>query len=471
MEKVTSKKYVPISFDFPGDFETPSSLLLKVKDEDFLFLLESAEGGERIGRYSFMSWRPKEILSFDEEINFDILSYLSQRFPVVAIKNTKDLPRFIGGIVGYFSYDIVRQWEKIPNLTLDPVKFPLAEFQVVDFLVVFDHLKRRISVIFLVPEDEKESPEVKEKIEERINEIKELFEKPVSKIKKGKINSEIEYMVSQKEYEKNVEKAIEYIRAGEIFQVVYSQRFYMKYGEDPYLLYRALRFVNPSPYMFYLKFKDRYLIGSSPEALVKVEEGKAEIRPIAGTRRRGKDEEEDLKLEQELVSDEKERAEHTMLLDLARNDLGRIAQIGTVVVEDVMRVEKYSHVMHLVSTVSCKVKDGIHPLEVLRASFPAGTVSGAPKVRAMEIIEELEKFKRGPYAGGVGYFSLNGNLDTCITIRTYFLKGNDLYIQTGAGIVYDSIPKKEYKECINKAKALFEAIKIAGELDNGLVDR
>ncbi len=465
MEKILStRSYVPIIYDFPGDFETPSSLLFKVKDEDFLFLLESAEGGERVGRYSFISWRPKEVLTFNNDVSFDILTYLSKRFPVANVRNGKNLPRFIGGLVGYFGYDLVRQWEKLPNLTYDPIGFPLAEFQVVDFLVVFDHLKRRISVIFLIPEEEMENFEVKDRIEEKLSEIKEVLRKPVGNLYKENINVQIENLTSKEEYEENVKKAIEYIKAGEIFQVVYSQRFYTRYEGDPYLLYRALRFINPSPYMFFLKFKDRYLIGSSPEALVKVEEGKAEIRPIAGTRRRGKDEEEDISLEKELLGDEKEKAEHTMLLDLARNDLGRIAKVGTVRCENLMHVEKYSHVMHLVSTVTCDVREDIHPLEVLRASFPAGTVSGAPKVRAMEIIEELEKYRRGPYAGGVGYFSLNGNLDTCITIRTYFLKGQDLFIQTGAGIVYDSIPEREYKECINKAKALFEAIKIVGDI-------
>jgi len=467
VEKVLSTKtYVPIIYDFPGDFETPSSLLFKVKDEDFLFLLESAEGGERIGRYSFISWKPKEVLTFENNVDFDILTYLSRRFPVVNVKDGKNLPRFVGGLVGYFGYDLVRQWEKLPDLTYDPIGFPLAEFQLVDFLVVFDHLKRRISVIFLIPEEEREDPEIKERIEEKLSEIKNVFKKPVDNIYKANdiANTRIENLTSQEEYEENVRKAIEYIKAGEIFQVVYSQRFYTRYEADPYLLYRALRFVNPSPYMFFLKFKDRYLIGSSPEALVKVEAGKAEIRPIAGTRRRGKDEDEDMALEKELLGDEKERAEHTMLLDLARNDLGRVAKIGTVKCEDLMHVERYSHVMHLVSTVTCEVREDIHPFEVLRASFPAGTVSGAPKVRAMEIIEELEKYRRGPYAGGVGYFSFNGNLDTCITIRTYFLKGQDLFIQTGAGIVYDSIPEREYKECINKAKALFEAIRIVGDI-------
>lgn len=465
MERILStKSYIPIIYDFPGDFETPSSLLFKVRDEDFLFLLESAEGGERVGRYSFISWRPKEVLTFNNDVSFDILTYLSKRFPVVNVKNGKNLPRFIGGFVGYFGYDLVRQWEKLPNLTYDPIGFPLAEFQVVDFLVVFDHLKRRISVIFLIPEEEIENSEVKDRIEEKLSEIKGVLKKSVGNLYRVNINAQIENLTSKDEYEENVKKAIEYIKAGEIFQVVYSQRFYTRYEGDPYLLYRALRFVNPSPYMFFLKFKDRYLIGSSPEALVKVEEGKAEIRPIAGTRRRGKDEEEDISLEKELLGDEKEKAEHTMLLDLARNDLGRVAKIGTVKCENLMHVEKYSHVMHLVSTVTCDVREDIHPLEVLRASFPAGTVSGAPKVRAMEIIEELERYRRGPYAGGVGYFSLNGNLDTCITIRTYFLKGQDLFIQTGAGIVYDSIPEREYKECINKAKALFEAIKIVGDI-------
>uniref|UniRef100_A0A7C3WVU0 Anthranilate synthase component 1 n=1 Tax=Dictyoglomus turgidum TaxID=513050 RepID=A0A7C3WVU0_9BACT len=471
MEKIMTETYVPLVFDFPGDYETPSSLLSKIRGEEYLFLLESAEGGERIGRYSFMSWGPKEILSFDKNVNYDIINYLAQKFPVLNVRNKKELPRFIGGIVGYFSYDIVRQWEKIPELTLDNLNFPIAEFQVVDFLVVFDHLKRKISVIFVVPEEEIETPILKERINERLAQIKELFKKEPQRVSAYKKEFSIEALTSQEEYESNVEKAIEYIKAGEIFQVVYSQRFYTEYEGDPYLLYRALRLINPSPYMFYLKFKDRYLIGSSPEALVKVEGDRAEIRPIAGTRRRGETEEEDRNLEEELLNDEKERAEHTMLLDLARNDLGRVAEIGTVRAENVMKIEKYSHVMHLVSNVSCKVKEGIHPLEVLRASFPAGTVSGAPKVRAMEIIEELEKYRRGPYAGGVGYLSLNGNLDTCITIRTFFLDGKNLYLQTGAGIVYDSIKKREYEECINKAKALFEAIKMAGELGYDFVNR
>ncbi|HOJ92371.1 MAG TPA: anthranilate synthase component I [Dictyoglomaceae bacterium] len=470
MEKV-NMNYVPLIFDFPGDYETPSSLLLKIKDEDYLFLLESAEGGERVGRYSFLGWGPKEVLSFPRDTNFDIISYLSERFPVLNINNMEDIPQFIGGLVGYFSYDVIRQWEKIPELTKDDLNFPLAEFQLVDFLVVFDHLKRRISVIFLVPEEKAQDSSTKAEIEEKLEEIKSIFKRTIPELRYPKVVLNVEHEIPEEEYEKNVEKAIEYIKAGEIFQVVYSQRFHTKYSYDPYLLYRALRLINPSPYMFYLKFKDVYLIGSSPEALVKVEGDRAEVRPIAGTRRRGKTEEEDLSLEQELMNDEKEKAEHTMLLDLARNDLGKVAKIGTVIPERIMEIEKYSHVMHLVSNVSCKIKPEIHPLEVFRACFPAGTVSGAPKVRAMEIIEELERYKRGPYAGGIGYLSLNGNLDTCISIRTFFLKGDDLYIQSGAGIVYDSVPEREYLETMSKAKALIEAIKIAGELGYDFVNR
>jgi anthranilate synthase component 1 len=268
MEKIMTETYVPLVFDFPGDYETPSSLLSKIRGEEYLFLLESAEGGERIGRYSFMSWGPKEILSFDKNVNYDIINYLAQKFPVLNVRNKKELPRFIGGIVGYFSYDIVRQWEKIPELTLDNLNFPIAEFQVVDFLVVFDHLKRKISVIFVVPEEEIEDPILKERINERLAQIKELFKKEPQRVSAYKKEFSIEALTSQEEYESNVEKAIEYIKAGEIFQVVYSQRFYTEYEGDPYLLYRALRLINPSPYMFYLKFKDRYLIGSSPEAFI-----------------------------------------------------------------------------------------------------------------------------------------------------------------------------------------------------------
>ncbi|MGB9857165.1 MAG: anthranilate synthase component I family protein [Dictyoglomaceae bacterium] len=459
--------YFPLVVDLPGDWETPGSLISKVKDEEFFFLLESAEGGEKIGRYSFLSWKPKEVFSFPYNYPKDILKELSLKFPVGKVYKENDLPRFVGGIVGFLSYDLIRQWETLPDLTENNINFPLAVFQLTDFLLVFDHLKRKISIIILLSKEEinKDGNLSLKTAKEKIEEILKVLNTHPQKFKSYSLNFSLESDTTEEEFKEKVKRALEYIRDGEIFQVVLSQRFHTKYPLDPYLLYRALRFINPSPYMFFLRFKDIYLVGASPEALVKVEEGKAEVRPIAGTRPRGKDFNEDKALEEELINNEKERAEHIMLLDLGRNDLGRVGEIGSIKVEELMRIEKYSHVMHLVSSVTCKVKKNIHPLEVLRACFPAGTVTGAPKIRAMEIIEELEKYKRGPYAGGVGYFSLNGNLDTCITIRSFFLKGEDLYLQAGAGIVYDSDPKREYEETINKSRALFEAIKISGGLE------
>jgi len=465
--------YFPYIVELPGDWETPGSLISKVKDEDYFFLLESAEGGEKIGRYSFLSWKPKEVFSFPPYYQGDILRELSMKFPVQKIYNANNLPRFVGGLVGFFGYDMVRQWEKLPDIKEDNIKFPWASFQLTDFLVVFDHLKRKISIITLISKEEikRDYKLSLDLAKEKTNEVIKVLNSVPKRFEPSNINPVLEHETEEEEYKNMVRKALEYIRDGEIFQVVLSQRFHTVYSLDPYLLYRALRFINPSPYMFFLRFKDMYLIGASPEALVRVENGKAEVRPIAGTRPRGKNELEDKALEEELLNNEKERAEHIMLLDLGRNDLGRIAEIGSVKVEKLMTIERYSHVMHMVSSVICKVKENTHPLEVLRACFPAGTVSGAPKVRAMEIIEELEKYKRGPYAGGVGYLSLNGNLDTCIVIRSFFLKGRDLYIQAGAGIVYDSDPKKEYEECINKSKALFEAVKISGGLDYAFINR
>ncbi len=457
--------YFPLVFDLPGDWETPVSLISKIKDEEYFFLLESAEGGEKVGRYSFVGWRPKRVFSFPYDYPKDVLSELSLKFPVSKIYQEKELPRFLGGIVGFLSYDLVRQLERLPNLTEDNLNFPLASFQFTEFLIVFDHLKRKISIILLISKEELKNESSLKDYQEKIKEILDVFNCPPKRSKPYNLNFPLEAFTSEDEYREMVKKALDYIRDGEIFQVVLSQRFHTRYPLDAYLLYRALRLINPSPYMFYLRFKDIYLIGASPEALVRVEKGKAEVRPIAGTRPRGRDSLEDELLEKELINNEKERAEHIMLLDLGRNDLGRIAKIGSVKVEELMKVEKYSHVMHLVSTVTCETLENLHPLEVLRACFPAGTVSGAPKIRAMEIIEELENYKRGPYAGGVGYLSLDGNLDTCITIRSFFLKGEDLYLQVGAGIVYDSDPKREYEETINKAKALFEAIKISGGLD------
>ncbi|MBA7544699.1 Anthranilate synthase component 1 [subsurface metagenome] len=375
------------------------------------------------------------------------------------------LPRFSGGAVGYLSYDLVRFFEKLPEFNSDDLKLPDVYLIFSDTLVVFDHLKHKIKIIsnaYVNGEDlVKSYQRAMAKIDKIIAKLKSPLnlssQSSFSKKRKVSFSSNL----SKSSFVKKVKKAKEYIKAGDIIQVVISQRFQTEIRTEPFNLYRALRSINPSPYMYYLKFKDLKLIGSSPEILVRLEGGRVTVRPIAGTRPRGKDEKEDRFLEKELLSDEKEKVEHIMLVDLGRNDIGKVCRYGSVKVNELMKVERYSHVMHLVSNVNGKVKKDKDQFDVLRSSFPAGTVTGAPKVRAMEIIEELEPIRRGPYAGAVGYFSFSGNLDACITIRTLVIKNNVAYLQAGAGIVADSIPEKEYEETKNKAKALMEAILLA----------
>jgi anthranilate synthase component 1 len=382
-----------------------------------------------------------------------------------------NLPAFVGGAVGYFSYDAVRYLEKLPEALPDDLHVPEAYFAVTDTIIVFDHLRHKVLVISLVDVSDLRDVEGEgfaaayRRAADDIRRVAERLAAPtVSRIlPAGDGGSfEINSNFTRSGYEEAVEKAKEYIRAGDAFQIVPSQRFFAEIGDlDPFLLYRGLRTINPSPYMTYLKLGDLALVGASPEPLVRVEDRHVMTRPIAGTRRRGATPEEDALLAEELLADHKERAEHVMLVDLGRNDIGRVAQIGTVDVESFMQIERYSHVMHIVSTVAGTLREDLTALDALAAAFPAGTVSGAPKVRAMEIITELEPTRRGPYAGATGYYGVDGRLDTCITLRTALLKGGYIYFQAGGGVVADSVPALEYEETRNKAGAMVRALEVA----------
>jgi len=454
---------IPVYKEIVADMETPVSAFKKIsKNSEYCFLLESVEGGENIARYSFLGSNPQKVFKFKGDKDpFPGLEKIIKQYKPVKVEG---MPRFHGGLVGYISYDAVRHIESIPDKNPDDLKLPQMQFMLTDTLLAFDHVKHKILIISNAHVES--NPE--EAYKEAIKKI-ELLEK---KLKKSLKPSEIELSSESKkelkiksnftkeEYESIVEKAKEYIKAGDIIQVVPSQRFETNFRGDALDVYRMLRVINPSPYMFYLKFNETKLVGASPEVMVRFENDIATIRPIAGTRPRGANEEEDKKLAEELLSSDKEKAEHIMLVDLARNDLGRVCKPETVKVTDLMGIEKYSHVMHIVSNVSGSLAEDKNAFDLLKASFPAGTVSGAPKVRAMEIIDELENVKRNTYAGVVGYFSFSGEMDTCITIRTLLLHKNKAYIQAGGGVVADSIPEKEYEETVNKAKAVLKVIEL-----------
>jgi anthranilate synthase component 1 len=470
---------VPVYAELLADLETPVSSFLKICDSEYAYLLESVESQEKIGRYSFLSSDPSmvikskgrliEISEFDYNGKANKKSFLTETNPLDEVKkilqglryvSLKELPRFCGGFVGYISYDLVRFFENIPDKNTDDLKLPDSIFMLSNNLLVFDHVEYKIKIIANVYIKDRAS--VKLAYLQGVRDINCLSEKLLKQIKIEKKKSSNAAKVSSN-FTKNhfcniVSKAKEYIKKGDIIQVVLSQRFKTKQHKSAEDIYRRLRSINPSPYMYYLKFKDFHIVGSSPELLIRCEDGLIETRPIAGTRRRGKDSKEDDLLAKELLNDKKERAEHLMLVDLGRNDLGRVASKGSVKVQDFMIIEKYSHVMHIVSSVVAKLDKKFDIFNALSSAFPAGTVAGAPKIRAMEIIDELENMRRGPYAGCIGYFSFSGNLDTCITIRTIIIKDGFCYIQAGAGIVADSVPDREYKETQNKAKALIEAI-------------
>lgn len=470
---------IPVYLEVPADLETPISLLYKVFDsESYAFLFESVEGAEKWARFSFLGFKPflifksknnkVQILKKEkcEEVTcenpFDFLRDLFKEYRTPQIK---ELPRFWGGAVGFAGYEMINFFEPRVPRGKDTLGFYDTHFMFPEFLIIYDRLFHSIKVVKIVLVDGDAGTlyqEAREKLLDLYSKLRSTLPSVRVSLKKDIFFSpEIE----KSEFVKMVKSAKEYIAQGDVIQVVLSQRFSLEdeIFEDPHtgiLLYRALRKINPSPYLFYLKLDDEVLIGSSPEILVRLEEGIVETRPIAGTRPRGKTPEEDLAFEEDLKKDEKELAEHIMLVDLGRNDIGRICEYGSVEVYELMVVERYSHVMHLVSGVRGRLAKGRDMFETFSAVFPAGTVSGAPKIRAMEIITELEKTVRGPYAGAVGYFGFSGNMDFCITIRTLFQKGKKLYLQAGAGIVADSVPEREYQETLNKAKGMEKALEL-----------
>jgi len=477
---------IPVYTELIADLDTPVSALLKLGEAPYRYLLESVEGGERLGRYSFVGntaslifrsrgrtvelGRPSPQGGFrfeqlDAPDPLDALRRIMARFVPAEVPG---LPRFYGGAVGYLSYDMVRYFERLPDKNPDDLDVPESYFIVSDTVLIFDHARRKLKVVANAHIDGV-SPEVAyAEAEARIEQVLERLGGQVqARPLHGLVDQSppdpatLRSNFTREEFEAAVARCQEYIRAGDIFQVVLSQRFSAPITAAPIDLYRVLRTVNPSPYMYYLQFDDLALVGSSPEVMVRVENGVAQLRPIAGTRPRGATEEEDKRLAEELLADEKERAEHVMLVDLGRNDLNRVCEYGSVRVDEMMVIERYSHVMHIVSNVVGKLAPDKDPFDLLRATFPAGTVTGAPKVRAMEIIDELEPTRRGPYAGAIGYFGFSGNMDSCITIRTALIKGGTVHVQAGAGIVADSVPAKEYEETVNKAKAMLKAIAMA----------
>ena len=484
-ELARSGTVVPVYKEVLADTETPVSAYLKIRRQStHSFLLESVEGGEKIARYSFLGVDPflifrsrgREIVVENPRTGeredrvgdpIEALRALLQRYRSAPVE---DLPRFTGGAVGYIGYDAIRLVEDIPEDTEDDLDLDDMVFLFFDTILAFDNIRRKLLLISNVHVDE-EKGDLREQYElarRRIEELDRLLIRPVDVLpQRGDGQDQIVSNTEKALYREKVEQCKEYILAGDIVQVVLSQRFQTPIAVPSFDIYRMLRIVNPSPYMFHIAMDGATILGASPELLVRVEDGAVTVRPIAGTRRRGETPEEDRELGQELLADEKERAEHIMLLDLGRNDVGRVSRYGTVAVTEQMVIERYSHVMHIVSNVQGELRDDVDLLDALFACFPAGTVSGAPKVRAMEIIDEMELTKRCAYAGAVGYLDFSGNLDTCIAIRTMVIKDGMAYIQAGGGIVADSDPESEYHETVNKSKALVRAIEMAEQGEIG----
>ncbi|MFH1079210.1 MAG: anthranilate synthase component I [Pseudomonadota bacterium] len=479
---------IPVYREILADMETPVTALMKLREKPHVFLLESVEGGEKWARYSFVGADPQAIfqVSGDEVLirangtvqrsrhdgrPLMFLKELLGRYRPVAVAG---LPRFYGGAVGFLGYDMVRFFERLPAAGEDDLKTAEAVFMITDTMIIFDNVRHTLKIVASAMTQENADIEAVyraavEKIDRLITTLQAPFAPPHATAQ-GTGETEFQANMTPDAFRRMVRQAKDYIMAGDIIQVVLSQRFQRENGIDPVNLYRALRYVNPSPYLFFLKLDDLTLIGSSPEVMVRLEEGIVELKPIAGTKRRGGNEQEDRKLADELLNDPKERAEHVMLVDLGRNDLGRIARTGSVQVNRLMAVERYSHVMHLVSDIQAQLAPDRDAFDVLKATFPAGTLSGAPKVRAMEIIDEMEPSRRGPYGGAVGYFSFSGNMDFCITIRTMMVKDGRIYVQVGAGIVADSDPETEYHETISKAAGMMQAIRLAESGFDALVN-
>lgn len=478
---------VPVYRQLVGDTLTPVTAFCKIQEGDWSFLFESVVGGERLGRYSFLGAGPfLRFQAFDRIVEIDDLraggrpevlthpdplKLLEERLAGFHAPHVKGLPRFCGGAVGYMGYDSVRYVEHLPNAPPDDRKLPDLSLAFYDRMVIFDHINKTIAAVAHAHVDPQDLRASYHDACARVDRLVERLQQGVAELPltdvapAGEVHLDYQSNFEPGEFEEAVQKSKEYIKAGDIFQVVLSQRLQTETKARPFDIYRTLRVINPSPFMFYVKAGTTSLVGSSPEIMVRVEptpQGqRVTIRPLAGTRKRGATEEEDQRLAAELIADPKERAEHIMLVDLGRNDVGRVARYGTVQLSDLMSVERYSHVMHICSNVTGTLREGLSAFDAMRACLPAGTLSGAPKVRAMQIIDELEPCRRGPYGGAVGYIDFSGNMDTCIALRTMVLVGQTAYIQAGAGIVADSVPEKEREETLNKAMGLLRAIEMA----------
>ncbi|MDR5001246.1 anthranilate synthase component I [Brevibacillus parabrevis] len=486
--KTLSASYslIPVSLKLLADQETPIRLYQKIRTSDS-FLLESVEGGARWARFSFIGMNPFQIVEAKGE-DISVVSRSGERKamtgnPVDFLREETDrfkspklpgFPRLSGGAVGFFGYNTLRYFENLPAHRKEAVQAPDMRFLFVDEMIAFDHLKQEIQLIVNLHVEPGDSPAIIDEkyrlVCERLEQLAEKVTAPLEQDSRIQVAVDspkplqVEPNMSREQYERMVEQAKEYIAAGDIFQVVLSQRFSVKTDVDPFAVYRLLRTLNPSPYMYYLEYAGETVVGTSPELLVRVEDEKVEMRPIAGTRKRGATPQEDEELAADLLADKKERAEHYMLLDLGRNDVGKVSAYGSVQVEEALVIENYSHVMHMVSHVTGKLREGLHAFDALLSAFPAGTVSGSPKLRAMEIIAELEQDERHLYAGAIGYISFDGSLDSCITIRTLFFQDGYAHVQAGAGIVADSIPASEYQETVNKAAAMISALEKAEQL-------
>ncbi|QEG32756.1 anthranilate synthase component I [Bythopirellula goksoeyrii] len=486
-----SADYVPVFRRLLSDALTPVQAFQRLDLTDAACLFESVIGGEKVGRYSFVASDPfKWIKAYGKQVAIasrgdnsagepewetqaitseNPFEALREHVDAMRVAHPEQLPPFIGGAIGYAGYDTVRYVEDLPNAPQDDRQLPDLWFALFDSLVVFDHVQKTVIVLALAEVSNKDPEALRQaydKAGKRVDKIVERLESQQESLQLADINSDggsslnCSSNFTQSEYEDAVRKCVEYIRAGDIFQVVISQRMEAEFQSPPFELYRTLRVVNPSPFMFYLRTPEVTLVGSSPEIMVRVVDNKVTVRPLAGTRKRGQDDVEDQRLGEELLADPKECAEHVMLVDLGRNDVGRVAKFGSVEISDVMVIERYSHVMHITSNVTGQLREECDAFDALAACLPAGTVSGAPKVRAMEIIDEIEPTRRGPYAGAVGYIDFAGNMDTCIALRTVVIHNNKAYIQAGAGIVADSVPETEYQETLNKAQGLLKAIEI-----------
>jgi anthranilate synthase component I len=506
-ELARSANVIPVRYRFVDDLETPVSAFLKLRGDGPAFLLESAEQG-RLGRWSFLGFRPRSILRWsDGELSEwggeaasesgagappDSVAEAPDPYAAVGdylgrfeIAEPEELPPFAGGAVGFFGYDLVRTVEPLGDPNPDPVGLPDMALMITDVLVAFDHQRHEVTLIANAFVEDGGVETAYERAVDAIAEVREKLREPVPPARSGLPGSDAEDMMrgeaeperrpfdgeaaqfqsnmTRQQFESTVSRIIEYVHAGDAFQVVPSQRFTARTPVEAFSIYRGLRTVNPSPYMYFLDFGDFEIAGASPEPLVKVTGRRVEARPIAGTYPRGGDEEEDRRQAERLLQDPKERAEHVMLVDLGRNDLGRVCEYGSVHVDELMIVETYSHVLHIVSQVSGRLREGVSAMDVLRSALPAGTLSGAPKVRAMQIIDELEPHKRGSYGGAIGYLSYTGDLDTAIHIRTVVVKDGLVHVQAGGGTVADAKPAYEYNESINKAKAVFRAVELAAE--------